>query len=136
VVKDKIVLRFSSQRVELPVIYHLVKDYDLMVSILKADINPHKEGFVVLEVSGDSENYNRGLEYIKGLGGVGVEPLSGTIVWHQERCLQCGACTTSCPAEALYLTRPDMSVHFDGSRCIVCESCLDVCMARAVEANF
>jgi len=135
VVKDKIVLRFSSQWVEQPVIYRLVKDFDLVVSILKADINLHREGFVVLELSGDSENYNRGLEFIKNIG-VGVEPLSGSIVWHQERCLQCGACTTSCPAGALYLTRPDMNVHFDGSRCIVCESCLDVCMARAVEAHF
>lgn len=134
-VKDKIVLRFSSLWVEQPVIYRLVKEYDLVVNILKADINLHKEGFVVLELSGDSENYNLGLEYIKSLG-VNVEPLSGSIVWHQERCLQCGACTTSCPAGALYLTRPDMNVHFDGSRCIVCESCLDVCMARAVEAHF
>jgi len=82
VVKDKIVLRFSSQWVEQPVIYRLVKDFDLVVSILKADINPHREGFVVLELSGDSENYNRGLEFIKNIG-VGVEPLSGSIVWHQ-----------------------------------------------------
>lgn len=134
-VKDKIVLRFSSQLVEQPIIYCLVKNYDLVVNILKADINPHKEGFVVLELSGDSENYNRGLDYIKSLG-ISVEPLSGTIVWRQERCLQCGACTTSCPVGALYLKRPEMEVCFDGSRCIVCESCLDTCMARAVEVRF
>ncbi len=93
-ITEKIVLRFSSLLVEQPIIYRLVKDYDLVVNILKAEINPHREGFVVLELSGDPEQYNRGLEYIKSLG-VSVEPLSGTIVWLQERCLQCGACTTS-----------------------------------------
>ncbi|NPV28404.1 MAG: 4Fe-4S dicluster domain-containing protein [Firmicutes bacterium] len=134
-VVEKKVLRFSSAIVDQPIIYRLVKDYDLVINILKADINPHKEGYVVLELSGDSENYNRGLEYLRNLG-VEIEPLSGTIAWNPERCLQCGACTSFCPTGALYLTRPEMEVHFDGSRCIVCESCLDVCMARAVEVRF
>ncbi|KUK31672.1 MAG: 4Fe-4S ferredoxin iron-sulfur binding domain containing protein [Thermoanaerobacterales bacterium 50_218] len=134
-VVNRIVLRFSPPLVEQPIIYRLVKDYDLIINILKADINPHKEGFVVLEISGDSENYNRGLDYLRSVG-VEIEPLSGTIHWNRERCLQCGACTTFCPTGALYLTRPEMEVHFDGSKCIVCESCLDVCVARAVEVRF
>jgi ferredoxin len=134
-VANKFVLRFSSALVEQPIIYRLVRDYDLIVNILKADINPHKEGYVVLELSGDSEIYNRGLEYLKGIG-VDMSPLSGTIFWDKDRCLQCGACTSFCPAGALYMTTPDREVHFDDSKCIICESCLDVCMARAVEVRF
>lgn len=134
-VVDKIVLRFSSNLVDQPIIYCLVKDYDLIINILKADINPRKEGYVVLEISGDSESYNRGLEYLRNVG-VEIEPLSGTIVWNQERCLQCGACVSFCSSGAFYLSRPEMEVHFDGSKCIVCKSCLDVCMARAVEVWF
>ena len=49
-VVNKFVLRFSSALVDQPVIYHLVKDYDLVINILKADINPHQEGYVVLEL--------------------------------------------------------------------------------------
>jgi ferredoxin len=134
-VANKFVLRFSSSLVEQALIYRLVKDFDLVVNILKADINPHKEGYVVLELSGDSENYNRGLEYLKNIGVI-VEPLSGKICWDRDRCLHCGACTSFCPVGALYMTAPDWEVHFDGSKCIVCESCLDVCMARAVEVLF
>ncbi len=134
-VVNKIVLRFSSPIVDQPIIYRLVKDYDLVINLLKADINPRKEGYVVLELSGDSENYNRGLEYLKNAG-VEIEPLSGTIAWNRERCLQCGACASFCPAGAFYVTRPEMEVHFDGSKCIVCESCLDACMARAVEVRY
>jgi ferredoxin len=134
-VANKYVLRFSSALVDQPVIYHLVKDYDLVINILKADINPHQEGYVVLELSGDSENYNRGLEYLKSTG-VDVAPLSGTIFWNKDRCLQCGACTSFCPTGALKMDLQDRLVDFDGSKCIVCESCLDVCMARAVEVRF
>ncbi|HHV34910.1 MAG TPA: 4Fe-4S binding protein [Syntrophomonadaceae bacterium] len=133
-VANKFVLRFTSALVEQPIIYRLVRDFDLVVNILKADINPHKEGYVVLELSGDSDNYNRGLKYLKGVG-VDMAPLSGTIFWNKDRCLQCGACTSFCPAGALYMT-PDMEVHFDDTKCIICESCLDVCMARAVEVRF
>ncbi|HAF17909.1 MAG: NIL domain-containing protein [Thermacetogeniaceae bacterium] len=134
-VANKFVLRFSSALVDQPVIYHLVKDYDLVINILKADINPHQEGYVVLELSGDSENYNRGLEYLKSTG-VDISPLSGTIFWNKDRCLQCGACTSFCPTNALKMDPQERLVDFDGSRCIVCESCLDVCMARAVEVRF
>ena len=134
-VANKFVMRFSSAIVDQPIIYKLVKDYDLVINFLKADINPHKEGYVVLELSGDSENYNRGLEYLKSIG-VDVAPLSGTICWNPDRCLQCGACASFCPTGALFMTEPDREVHFDGSKCIVCESCLDVCMARAVEVRF
>jgi len=133
-VVNKFVLRFSSALVDQPVIYRLVKDYDLVINILRADINPHQEGYVVLELSGDSENYNRGLEYLKNTG-IDILPLSGTIFWYKDRCLQCGACTSFCPTGALKMDE-DRLVDFDGSKCIVCESCLDVCMARAVEVRF
>ena len=43
-VKQKLVLRFPSTLVEEPVIYNLIKDFDLMVNILRADINPKKRG--------------------------------------------------------------------------------------------
>lgn len=133
-VTNKVVLRFTPTLVDKPIIYRLVKDYDLVINILKADINPSQEGFVVLEISGDSESYNKGLEYLRNAG-VRVEPLSGTIVWNREQCLHCGACTSFCPTGALYLKRPEMEVCFEGSKCIVCQSCLDVCIARAVEVK-
>lgn len=134
-IAQKIVLRFSPPLVDKPIIYRLVKDFDLVINILKADINPRQEGFVVLEISGDAENYNRGLEYLRGIG-VEIASLSGTITWNKDRCLQCGACTSFCPVGALYLVRPEMEVRFDETKCIVCESCLDVCVARAVEVRF
>ena len=57
----KIVLRFPPQVVDKPFIYHLVKDYELMTNVLRANVNPYKEGLVVMELTGEEEKYEQGL---------------------------------------------------------------------------
>ncbi|MFA7077936.1 MAG: NIL domain-containing protein [Syntrophomonas sp.] len=133
--KNKLVCYFSAAQSEQPIIYRLVKNYDLIVNILKADINPQKEGFLVLELEGEKRSYDEGVAFIKSLG-VAVEPLSETIVWQPSVCTQCGACASFCPTEALYIDRPSMEVSFDNSKCVVCGMCLDCCPTRAIKLHF
>jgi ferredoxin len=131
-VKQKLVLRFPSTLVEQPVIYHLVKDYDLMVNILRADINPKKEGRLMLELSGGEADYRRALDWLQAQG-LTVMNLKQQITWNEGRCTHCGACSVICPSGALILSRPEMTVHFDEAKCVVCELCLKACPARAME---
>jgi ferredoxin len=131
----KLVLRFSAVLSEQPIIYRLVKDFDLMINILKADINPRREGSLVMEITGEKENFERGIEYLEGVGVV-VEPLSQTVIKNQERCTECGACTIVCPVGALYLERPSMEVCFDNTRCVVCGLCVQYCPLKAMEVRF
>ena len=133
--QKKIVLFFPSTVVEQPFIYHLIKDYKWMVNLLKAAINPRKEGRMVLEVTSTEEDYERGAAYLKSAG-VCISNLEQEIVWVEERCTQCGACAVICPTKALSVERPAMLIKFDGSKCVVCEHCLKACPARAVEARF
>ena len=133
--KNKLVCYFSAAQSEQPIIYRLVKNYDLIVNILKADINPQKEGFLVLELEGEKRSYDEGVAFVKSLG-VAVEPLSETIVWQPSVCTQCGACASFCPTEALYIDRPSMEVSFDNSKCVVCGMCLDCCPTRAIKLHF
>ncbi len=133
--KEKIVLRFPATVVEQPFIYHLIKDFNWMVSLLKARINPRKEGLMVLEVTVEEQNYQEGLAYLRTQG-VSIHPLEQEIVWVEDRCTQCGACSVICPSEALSLKRPEMVISFDESKCIVCEHCLKACPARAIEARY
>ena len=128
----KIVLRFTSDTSDQPIIYHLVKDYDLVVNILKAQINPHLEGTLVLELAGD--RYEEGIAYLKTQC-ITVHPLTQEVVRNEERCTSCGACTNHCPANALYMERPSMQVQFDGDKCVVCLQCLKICPLRAMEVK-
>lgn len=128
----KIVLRFTAATSDQPIIYHLVKDYDLVVNILKAQINPHLEGTLVLDLWG--ERYEEGIEYLRQQG-ISVHPLNQEVVRNDDRCTSCGACTGHCPAGALFIDRPSMEVQFDGNKCVVCLQCLKVCPVRAMEVR-
>lgn len=133
--KNKIVCYFSASRTEQPVIYELIKTYDLVINILKADINPQKEGYLVIEVEGNKDNYEQGVNFIRSLGVI-VEPLSESIMWDEKVCIQCGACASFCPTEALSIDRNSMVISFDNSKCVVCGMCLDCCPARAIKLHF
>ena len=128
-------LRFPKEIVDEPITVNLVRDFDLSFSILKATIYPRKEGFMVLELSGQRSNYKKGVRYLKGLG-VKVESVGQDIKRDDDRCFQCGACTAVCPTGALNIKRPEMEVLFDENRCSACELCVSTCMARAMSVKF
>ncbi|MEG3070848.1 MAG: 4Fe-4S binding protein [Peptococcaceae bacterium] len=131
--RKKIILRFGKDIADRPIIYRLVKDYDLIINILKANVDQNKEGVMVLELTGD--NCDPGLEYLKEQG-VTVQPLAEEVFRNEEKCTSCGACTDICPSGALYIERPSMEVKFNSDNCIVCQICLKVCPVKAMEVRF
>ena len=115
-------------------IYQLVKQYDVEFNILKADILPHREGVMVLELKGIKDSVNQGLEFLKSFG-VKVERLAAVIRRDDDKCFQCGACTGICPVGALFIQRPGMEVLFDPDKCTGCSLCVPVCPVRAMEVS-
>ena len=125
------VLRFPKDTSDKPFIYQLVKKYDVESNILKADILPHREGMMVLELRGVKENVREALEYLKSYG-VRVERLAAGISRDEKKCFQCGACTGVCPVGALSIRRSDMAVMFDPEKCTGCSLCVTICPVRAM----
>lgn len=134
-VKKTFVLTFPQAVVQQPITYHLVKDYDWIVNILRARIDPdlgiEAEGLLVFEVAAEQKAIDDGLAYLSRLG-LNCDPLAQDVTWDENRCTHCTACTSLCPTNALYVTRPDMRVSFDKEKCIACETCLKVCSYKAV----
>jgi ferredoxin len=129
-----LVLRFPRDVVDQPIIYRLVKDYDLEFNLLKANINPQQEGVIVMELRGHPKNFKRGLKYLRDAG-VNVQVLAHEVRRNEDRCYQCGTCTALCPTGALYVKRPEMEVLFEAGKCSACELCCSVCPARAMEVT-
>ena len=127
-------LRFPKETIDQPIIYQLVKQYDIEFNILKADIFLQQDGVMVLELSGLKENVLTGLKYLRKAG-VKVEPLASVINRDSEKCFECGACTGICPTKALSIHRPDMAVIFDPEKCTGCGLCVNVCPVRAMEIS-
>jgi ferredoxin len=130
-----LVLRFPKKRVGEPIVVNLVKKFDLTFNILKATIYPRKEGLMVMELSGDRKNFQKGIRYLKSLG-IQVETVAQEIKKDEDTCIHCGMCTAVCPTGALYIKRPDMEVVFDNEKCSACELCVIICPVKAMKVKF
>ena len=98
-VSRRIVLHFPRRIVERAIVCRLAKDYDLEFNILKAFVTPEEEGLLVLELSGEQKEYDRGIRYLTATG-VRIESLGQNFLRNEERCTHCGACVTICPSGA------------------------------------
>lgn len=134
-VSKRIVLTFPHNLVDKPIVYKLVKGYNLTFNILQARVTPEEEGLLVLELSGEKEDYDKGTKYLADLG-VKIQPLSKDIIRDEDRCTHCGACVVICPTGALSLDKSTMKVDFDSKKCIACELCVKPCPPRAMIVKF
>lgn len=131
-IAKRIVLRFPRPLVDQPIIYKLVKDYNLAFNILKASITPKEEGLLALELSGTASDYEKGMSYLAEVG-VEIQPLSRDIYRNEDLCTHCGACITICPTAAFVIEGPQRWVRFISEKCIACGLCIKGCPARAME---
>jgi len=131
----RLVLRFSKEIVDKPIITNLVRHYNLNFNILKAQIFPRKEGMLVMELQGSMPDFEKGIRYLEEVG-VAVEPVGQGIRRDEEKCYQCGSCTAVCPTGALHVKRPEMEVLFDSELCSACELCVKTCTVRAMIVTF
>jgi ferredoxin len=132
----KLMLFFPECETEQPIVYYLVKDYDLMINIYRARVTPDEEGFLVLDVTGEEQNISRGIEFLKSLKIQVNEDVKG-LTWNSSKCIQCGSCVPHCPTNALSIPdRNTMELVFKSNECIECLSCIKVCPYGAVTSLF
>jgi L-aspartate semialdehyde sulfurtransferase ferredoxin len=131
----KVVLHFPKRMVDEPILYRLIKDYDLQFNILKASITPEAEGLMVVELKGDRKQYDLGVQYLID-SGVKIQSLSQDVTRNEERCTSCGACVTVCPAGAFSYEPATMIVRFNNAKCVACGLCIKSCPPRAMELHF
>ncbi len=134
-ISKRIVLHFPHRLVDQPIVYRLVKDFDLQFNILKAYVTPREEGLMILELTGEDENYNKGIKYLEDCG-VRIQPLSQDVIRNETRCTDCGICVPICPVGALVVDSLTRKIHFYDNKCIACELCVKVCPTRAMEVHF
>jgi ferredoxin len=135
-VTRKLMLFFPKCECEKPIIYHLVKDYDLIVNVFRAKVTPEEEGYLVLDVTGSEENIENALAYVRTFD-VTVNYAGKGVTWDRDRCTHCGHCVPHCPTHALYIPdRGTMEVVFDEEKCIECLACLRTCPYAACTSAF
>lgn len=130
--KRRLVLTFPPSLVGEPITYKLVKDYDIIINILKAQVTPEEEGKLVVDLEGDEEKLKSAVTYLRNLG-VAIQPLKRDVRMNKDKCIHCTACVAICPTKALKIDKKTMTVKFDSEKCIACELCIPACPYKAME---
>ena len=133
--RKKMILTFPPKIVEEPVTYKLIKEYGVWINILRARIDPSNGGKLVIEMKGQKKQIEDALKFIKD-SKVEVEFLEQKVKWHQDKCVDCGACVSICPVGALSLNKKTFKLEFDYEECVVCGYCVESCPLKAIEVIF
>ena len=75
---QRVKFTFESTLVKVPIIYQLGHDFHLVTNIRRADVRENV-GWVVLELDGEKEEIERGLQWVSSTG-VRVDPVRGDVV--------------------------------------------------------
>lgn len=134
-IKKKVILSFPPRLIQEPITYHLIRDYDLQVTILRATVRPRERGRMVVEMKGEKQNLDRAFQYMENAG-LQVDALVQEMRHYPERCVHCTACTAVCPTDALTVNPETRELVFDASQCIICEACIPTCSYGAMESQF
>ena len=134
--KNKYILEFDSQIVNKPLIYELIKKYDIEINILKAEVKPGRIGHILVEFNTDNEELlKEALNYLKEER-IKITPLSNYIHFKSEKCVHCGACTAVCFSNALVINKETQKLEFFQEKCIVCKLCTEACPLKLFNVNF
>lgn len=135
-VTRKLMLFFPKCECEKPIIYHLVKDYDLVVNVFRAKVTPEEEGYLVLDVTGTDERIEEALAFVRTFD-VTINRAGKGVTWDESRCTHCGQCVVHCPTNALhFVDAKTREVAFDEQKCIECLACIPVCPFGACASAF
>lgn len=64
---ERLELTFPEKLIKKPVLYELVKKYDVIPNIRRANVD-EKFGWIVLELSGDDDELEQALTHLRELG--------------------------------------------------------------------
>ena len=135
-ITKKIYLYFPKSETEKPIVYQLVKQFDLIVNIFRAKVTPEEEGYLSLEVSGTSDNIDRAFAFLQGFDVV-IHAGNKGVHWDADRCAHCGACVVHCPTQALHLAdRATRTIGFCEDTCVECLACIAACPFGACSSAF
>ena len=132
----KLLLYFPKSETDKPIVYHLVKDYNLIINIFRAKVTPDEYGYLVLDVTGEQDDIERGIQFVKTFD-VQINESNKGLTWDSGRCTSCGNCLSHCPTDALYIDdERSRKVEFNSADCIGCLSCISNCPYGACSSIF
>lgn len=122
-------LSFSESASDKPIIHDLIRQYDICINIIKAEMSPGMTGSMLAEFEASEPNIASALGFLSGQG-VETALVTDKIIFRNEKCVHCGSCASACFTQALTIGSPDWKLSFRRENCILCRLCIAVCPQR------
>jgi formate hydrogenlyase subunit 6/NADH:ubiquinone oxidoreductase subunit I len=122
--------------------YVLIRDIDDYARLIN-EILKHEISFNILKFTTSSSGINLLLDIPEDKIKTITESLKknniivnkkGRVKVDAEKCIDCGACISLCPTNALYLDA-ESRLEFSEEKCIACLICLDSCPRYAIKES-
>lgn len=131
--KKRYALRFSPTLVEQPLVSKLVRTYDVDINILNADVASGRGGKLIVELSGTEKALADSVVWLSTTGVV-VSEMIKELMFNDEGCIDCGACTAVCSSRALTMNS-EWKLVYEASLCVACGLCVQACPMRLFEVS-
>ena len=115
--------------VERPILAEAILTTGIKMNILEATLDA-RSGELIASLEAEEPEIERLVAFLKDRG-VKVERIVGMLKVDKDRCIDCGACVSICPVQAIEMGE-DWSVRFDEDRCVGCGACVRACPMKAV----
>ena len=76
--RTRVQLTFPPSLIQEPIVYRLVKDFDIVINIRRAEVKADC-GWVILEMEAGEDTLARGVAWLKGKG-VQVDPIESDVI--------------------------------------------------------
>jgi L-aspartate semialdehyde sulfurtransferase ferredoxin len=76
--RRRVRLTFPPHLIQEPILYHLVKDFDIVINVRRADVKAD-HGWVALEMDADEATLARGVAWLEGRG-VQIDPIERDVI--------------------------------------------------------
>lgn len=127
-----VILKFTKETWDKPVIHGLSRNCELVFSILEARVFPRKEAYAIMSLEGAEEEFSKAMDYLKECKVI-IQEVPDHIKRDDDSCVSCGTCTAVCPTDALFTDGPELYVTLDPEKCIACGNCVQVCTVKCIE---
>lgn len=128
--KRRVLLRYSREKAGQPILSKVIKRTDTALNILHADLTP-KGGEIFISLDASEDEVNEAIKLLKE-SGIEVNEVMDAISLDEDKCVDCGACISLCPTEALKMD-DDYSLVLNEEECVYCKACIPACPVDALK---
>ena len=128
-------MTFPLETVQEPITYVLVKDFNLKINIINANITPGKQGNLLCGIWGDKNDIIAGIRYLEDRN-IQCSPVEKRLHLNLDKCIHCGSCTSVCFSGALTLDNESRQIVSEPEKCTICGLCVKACPMGIFKISF